>query len=287
MILSKLVLGGANFGQIYGIDKKKINQQEIKKIFRFFKDKNKKIIIDSSPNYGNCEKILGEIKFQNYLIITKIKNLPKKISEIKRFIENFIYQYKKKTKKNIYAILLHDEMELSNIKRLRYIVKILEMIKKKGIIRKYGFSIYNYNKYKKNILKTKPDILQFPINLIDDRISETDFKILKKRNILLYARSVFLQGLLFKNYKTFPKKFLKFKRIWKEYDNQFKKSGLNKFEACLGKIVSNKYIDKIIISFNSLNQLKEIEKLKKVNKNFFFPKLKKNQKCFLINPYRW
>ena len=78
MILSKLVLGGANFGQIYGIDKKKINQQEIKKIFRFFKDKNKKIIIDSSPNYGNCEKILGEIKFQNYLIITKIKNLPKK-----------------------------------------------------------------------------------------------------------------------------------------------------------------------------------------------------------------
>ena len=32
-----------------------------------------------------------------------------------------------------------------NIKRLKYIVKILEMIKKKGIIRKYGFSIYNYN----------------------------------------------------------------------------------------------------------------------------------------------
>ena len=123
--------------------------------------------------------------------------------------------------------------------------------------------------------------------MIDDRISETDFKILKKRNILLYARSVFLQGLLLKNYKNLPKKFLKFKRIWKEYDNEFTKVGLNKFEACLGKIVSNKYIDKVIISFNSLNQLKEIEKLKKVNKNFFFPKLKKNQKCFLINPYRW
>ena len=82
---------------------------------------------------------MGEIKFQNYLIITKIKNLPKKISEIKRFIENFIYQYKKKTKKNIYAILLHDEMELSNIKRLRYIVKILEMIKKKRNYKKIWF----------------------------------------------------------------------------------------------------------------------------------------------------
>ena len=58
MILSKLVLGGANFGQTYGIDRNKIKLEEINKILSYLKKKNKKIIIDSSPNYKNCEKIL-------------------------------------------------------------------------------------------------------------------------------------------------------------------------------------------------------------------------------------
>ena len=39
MILSKLVLGGANFGQSYGIDRKKIKLKEINKILSYLKKK--------------------------------------------------------------------------------------------------------------------------------------------------------------------------------------------------------------------------------------------------------
>lgn len=287
MIFSKLVLGGANFGQSYGIDKKKIKLKEIKKILSYLKKKNKKIIIDSSPNYGNCEKILRNLKFQNFLVITKIKGLPKKKNEINKFIENFIHQHKKKTKKNIYAILLHDEIELSNIKRLSFIIRILKKIKKQGLIKKYGFSIYNYNKYKKNILQMKPDILQFPMNIVDDRISKTDLEKLKRNKILLHARSVFLQGLLLQNQKNLPKKFRKFKKVWQKYDDRFLKNNFNKFETCLGEVLSNSFIDKIVIGFNSFLQFKEIEKIKKAKKKFIFPKLNKEQKTFLINPYKW
>ncbi len=287
MILSKLVLGGANFGQSYGIDRKKINLKEINKILTYLKKKNKKIIIDSSPNYKNCEKILGNLKFQNFLIITKIKGLPKRKTEIKKFIENFINRHKKKTKKNIYAILLHDEIELSNIKRLSFIVQILNKIKRQGIIKKYGFSIYDYNKYKKNILKMKPDILQFPLNIVDNRINKTDLKKLKKNKISLHARSVFLQGLLLQNQKDLPKKFKKFNKVWQEYDKKFFGSKSNKLETCLGEVVSNNYINKIVIGFNSFFQFKEIEKIKKNKKKFIFPNLNKNQKTFLINPYKW
>lgn len=287
MILSKLVLGGANFGQSYGIDRKKINLKEINKILTYLKKKNKKIIIDSSPNYKNCEKILGNLKFQNFLIITKIKGLPQRKIEIKKFIENFIYRHKKNTKKNIYAILIHDEIELSNIKRLSFIVQILNKIKRQGIIKKYGFSIYDYNKYKKNILKMKPDILQFPLNIVDNRINKTDLKKLKKNKISLHARSVFLQGLLLQNQKDLPKKFKKFNKVWQEYDKKFFGSSSNKLETCLGEVVSNNYINKIVIGFNSFFQFKEIEKIKKTKKKFVFPNLNKNQKTFLINPYKW
>ena len=39
MILSKLVLGGANFGQTYGIDRNKIKLEEINKILSYLKKK--------------------------------------------------------------------------------------------------------------------------------------------------------------------------------------------------------------------------------------------------------
>ena len=287
MILSKLVLGGANFGQSYGINRNKIKLEEIDKILSYLKKKKEKIIIDSSPNYKNCEKILKNLKFQNFLIVTKIKGLPKRKIEIKKFIENFIYRHKKKTKKNIYAILLHDEIELSNIKRLSFIVQILNKIKRQGIIKKYGFSIYDYNKYKKNILKMKPDILQFPLNIVDNRINKDDLKKLKKNKISLHARSVFLQGILLQNQKDLPKKFKKFNKVWQEYDKKFFGSSSNKLETCLGEVISNNYINKIVIGFNSFFQFKEIEKIKKTKKKFIFPKLNKKQKTFLINPYKW
>tara|TARA_B100000242_G_scaffold275714_1_gene231008 strand:- start:5233 stop:6123 length:891 start_codon:yes stop_codon:yes gene_type:complete len=287
VILSKLVLGGANFGQTYGIDRNKIKLEEINKILSYLKKKNKKIIIDSSPNYKNCEKILKNLKYSNFLIITKIKGLPKRKIEIKKFIENFIYRHKKKTKKNIYAILLHDEFELSNIKRLRFIIEILNKIKRQGIIKKYGFSIYNYTKYKKNILKMKPDILQFPLNIVDDRINKVEFEKLKKKKISLHARSVFLQGLLLKNQKYLPKRFKKLRKVWQEYDERCFSSNSNKLETCLGEVLSNSYINKIVIGFNSFFQFKEIEKIKKTKKKFIFPNLSKNQKTFLINPYKW
>ena len=54
-------------------------------------------------------------------------------------------------------------------------------MKKHRLIKKYGYSIYDYKKYRKNILRAKPDILQFPYNIIDNRIKEYHLKELKKK----------------------------------------------------------------------------------------------------------
>ena len=92
---------------------------------------------------------------------------------------------------------------------------------------------------------------------------------------------------LLQNQKDLPKKFRKFKKVWQKYDDRFLKSNFNKFETCLGEVLSNSFIDKIVIGFNSFLQFKEIEKIKKAKKKFIFPKLNKEQKTFLINPYKW
>ena len=287
MRFSKLVIGGAQFGQSYGIDSRKVNQKEIKKLFKYLKKQNRKIIYDSSPNYGDSEKIILKMGLSNSSIITKIKDIPKELDKIKTYIEKFVIDYKKKNQKNIYAILLHDEKELSNFKRLQFITKIFIKMKKHRLIKKYGFSIYDYKRYRKNILRAKPDILQFPYNIIDDRIKDYHLKELKKKNIILHARSVFLQGLLLCESAKLPKKFKRFKKTWEKYEKELKKNDQTMLQACLGHVLFNKYLDKIVIGFKSLKQLKEIDKIKLVRKNFFFPRVHIQDKLFLINPYKW
>ncbi len=103
----------------------------------------------------------------------------------------------------------------------------------------------------------------------------------------MHARSVFLQGLLLKNQKYLPKRFKKLRKVWQEYDERCFSNNSNKLETCLGEVLSNSYINKIVIGFNSFFQFKEIEKIKKTKKKFIFPNLSKNQKTFLINPYKW
>ena len=58
-------------------------------------------------------------------------------------------------------------------------------------------------------------------------------------------------------------------------------------QACLGYVLSNKYLDRIVIGFKSFKQLQEIDKIKLVKKKFCFPKINAEDKLFLINPYKW
>ena len=204
----------------------------------------------------------------------------------KDLLASLLHQKLKKSQL-VGTFLLHDEKELSNLKRLQFIIKILKKMKKQRAIKKYGFSIYDYKKYRKNILRTKPDILQFPYNVIDNRIKDSHFKELKKKGIILHARSIFLQGLLLYKSTKLPKKFKRFKKIWKKYEKELKKNDQTMLQACLGYVLSNKYLDKIVIGFKSFKQLQEIDKIKLAKKKFYFPKTNAEDKLFLINPYKW
>ena len=72
---NKLVIGTANFGQRYGISKKKtkLSFNNIKKILNYANKHGVKNL-DTATTYGNTEKILGKInlkKKQNLYKATK------------------------------------------------------------------------------------------------------------------------------------------------------------------------------------------------------------------------
>ena len=72
----KLVLGSAQFGNNYGlVNGKKILLSEIRKIEKIVSKSNIRYI-DTSINYGDSEKIIGNSRLKKLNIITKLK-LPK------------------------------------------------------------------------------------------------------------------------------------------------------------------------------------------------------------------
>ena len=60
---NKIIIGSANFENYYGQRKNKISLKEIQRLFYIAK-KNKIHKIDTSPNYGKAEEIIGSINFQ-------------------------------------------------------------------------------------------------------------------------------------------------------------------------------------------------------------------------------
>ena len=138
----KLVLGGAQLGQNYGLKiKKKIPFNEIKSISSLCKKKNVRHI-DTALSYKNSHKTIGNTDLKNLKIITKLK-LPQE----KKNIENWLdVKFEKillelKTKK-IESVIIHDYRDIIGEKG-KIFLSFLRNLKKKN--NKKNWHIYLRN----------------------------------------------------------------------------------------------------------------------------------------------
>lgn len=284
----KLIIGSAQLGMNYGINKKKIPLNHLNKIYVKCK-KNRINIIDTAQNYGESEKRIGKSKLNRLKIITKIK-IPKKISNKK--LTNFLKNYLKKTKlklnvKQIHAILIHDISTLNN-KNKDQILEYFHELKKKKLIQYFGASVYS-PKDVLNLLKFfKPDIIQFPLNILDQRFLDNGFlRKLKKKNILLASRSSFLQGFLIQemnNYNNF--KLKKFYPAVKKIEKWCIKKKISRFDACVHFVKKIKMIDYMVIGFDRVSHLDKIIKSFK-KKQIKIPNKFRINNSNLIDPRKW
>lgn len=76
---------------------------------------------------------------------------------------------------------------------------------------------------------------------------------LKKRNIDIYARSIFLQGLIFLNKNNLPLNFKSIRKYLEKINNISLKFNISKEEIALLFINSISEINKIVIGLGKLN----------------------------------
>jgi len=264
--MAQLCLGSANFGSKYGFDNKKIDNKKLSNILNLA-FKSKLLSIDTSFEYFNSHQNLKKVIKKKMSINSKIflkKN--SNLVSIKKKIENF----NKNSPSKINSLLLHDQREALNIKN----VKLLKQLKAERIISKIGVSVYDFSILKKILKLWEPDIIQVPINPFNlDFISGAFLKKIKRKKILIFARSIFLQGLLIKKSNILDKKF---KNDLDDWFNFCESKSINPVKACLDFCKSIKEIDFLIIGVQNVEELKQIIKFfkqpKKINSNLIIKK---------------
>ena len=176
--------------------------------------KNKIEYIDTANTYRLLKNIKSKFIFKKIKVITKIK-LPKKNQRL--FIESIDKILKldldKFNQTKFESILLHNVNDIKSKNGQLFLKKFLDL-KKKGLGKFLGVSIYEIKDFNFVIKKFKPDIVQFPANIFDQRFLEKNFLLrLKKNKIKSQVRSIFLQGLILNDEKS--------KVILKKYKQQF------------------------------------------------------------------
>ncbi|AFS47876.1 aldo/keto reductase family protein [alpha proteobacterium HIMB5] len=220
----------------------------------------------------------------NKKIITKIKLPVKKEKNLKLWLNKMLTKSLKDLKiKKLYGLLVHDTSDILN-KKNRFLEYILEL-KKKKLVSKVGISVYEINEINQVLKFWKPDIIQIPLNIFDQRFLKKDLlKKLKKQNIEIHVRSCFLKGLLLQSQLKIGN--FKSKNLFKKFTSWCNSKNISQLDACLNFIKKIKHIDGIVVGFDSAKQLKEIIYCFR-KKTIFVPDDFANNEKKLIDPRKW
>lgn len=284
MNINKLILGTANFVKPYGFLGSKLSLNDFKNICKEFKKSNHTLTLDTAISYKNAHKIISKASNVKLKLITKLPMIKKKVSlfDVRKMLNEDLHKF---NQKKFYAVLIHNTNILKT-KNGKNLYKFLLQLKKEKLITKVGFSIYDGVELKNFYKKYKPEIIQLPINLFNQKFLENGWlKKIKKDQVEVHVRSIFLQGVILSS-KNKVLKNNRFKNQFLSFKNWLKKNKINAFDASLNFISQIKYLDKIVIGVNNFKQFKKILNFKTKKRNFNYGILKSNNQK-LINPTKW
>jgi aryl-alcohol dehydrogenase-like predicted oxidoreductase len=253
----QLILGTANAGSKYSLNQyQKLDKKNLIKIIQFAK-KNKIKTYDTAPKYKNAEKILGSLSFNKINIITKIPNLSNK--DLKSNILTQVLKSKKNLKvKKLYGLLIHD-IAFFKKQDPREVVEIISEIKKRGIVKKIGFSVYDPEDIDFVLKYIKPDLVQIPLSLFDRRfIIKKKITKLHSLGVEVHVRSIFMKGLLLVSDNKIPRKLHGLNFFLKKFNTWCNKNRITKLQAAINFIKNVKNIDGVVVGVDSVDQLRDI-----------------------------
>ena len=279
--MRKIALGTVQFGLNYGITNHsgQVAIDEVKNILDYAKDKGIDTL-DTAARYGNSEKVLGEVGVNNYRIITKTTSLKNGIDGV---MKGFHQSLDDLNIGQVDGLLIHNTDDVKD-KRFGDLFHKLNELKQEGLINKIGFSTYTPKQVDFLLENFDFDLIQVPFNVFDSRLVEGgQLKALKKKNIEIHARSVFLQGVLL-SFDSLSDYFSTWNEQFEQYQEMVREKELSLLEYALNFALKTQELDKILVGIESVNQLTDIVNAFKSDVDL---KAFKIDDINLLNPNLW
>ena len=210
--ISKITLGTVQLGMNYGINNAGGKPSEELASQVLSTAINGGITsFDTSSDYGTSEKVVGDFfrtQHEKPIIVTKFgvggfdsplseKEVEKKVREqVENSLERLGYN-------KLPLLLSHSEKDVEIYGKT--LIDILKRLQSENLVDKMGASL-NHFEYVDMVLENDIfESVQVPLNMMDVKNATGDsIKKLAEKDIMVFVRSVFLQGLFFRDPDTLP-----------------------------------------------------------------------------------
>ena len=268
----ELALGTVQFGMKYGIAGRgePVPADEVRDIFARAWESGVRVL-DTAPAYGSIEENLGDLtKDYPFKMVSKIPALPQGTSEdIAKFVTQSIQKTRKRLGDNLTTILFHRSEDLLEPHGAIAWEAASKAISDSSI--RLGVSCYSPSELA--LLQTKFPVsaAQIPGNALDQRIRTANLPVIPHcvrddvnqvpevtKNIELYLRSVFLQGILLLAPETVSKQLpqaAKHIYAWRKWCEEHQLSPL---QAALSIAKGLPGIRYCVVGVDKLSHLEEI-----------------------------
>lgn len=249
--IKKIVIGTAQFGMNYGINNisGQVDSSAVEEILKIAGDASIRYI-DTAFGYGNSEEVLGNTySFHN----NSFNTISKYAKSVLTPIEQFEMSLKRLKVKKIYAYMVHN---FSTYSANPKIWEDFMSLKSSGRVEKIGFSLYSTEELDYLLNENIDiDIVQVPYNILD-RQFENWFSYLHSRNIEVQTRSVFLQGIFFKNIDSFQGNTYPLAKYVNVIQIYCKQNSIRVQDLALSFSLASS-ADGVLIGVDNIEQLKE------------------------------
>ena len=250
---SKLILGTAQFGMNYGISNQhgKPESSELNAIFNKAFTSGIKTL-DTAQAYGNAITRIGNF-------IRNEKAMFKVLSKLNgntaaEFIREAEAQLLELGITSFHCLSLHRFNDAVNEQKCNSLLRLRQENKTKYC----GISVYNNSEFERAIDMEWADVIQFPFNLLDNySLRGSLMQKAKKNGKLLHGRSVFLQGLFFKDPEELSPRFASLKEPIQRIRMVSAENGISIPALSLCYALSQKCLDGVLIGVDTARQLEE------------------------------
>jgi aryl-alcohol dehydrogenase-like predicted oxidoreductase len=213
--------------------------------------------LDTAAGYGEAEQVLGALlsEAKPFRIVTKTIPLSHGLDTV---LERARLSVQRLGRRPVDALLVHAAADLAGAGGPD-LWRGLLALRDEGLFRRVGISAYVADNPVALARRFKPDVMQLPLSLLDQRLVQNGMlAAIKDLDVEIHARSLFLQGLLFLSEDNLPPKLGVAAPHLRRLRAIFREANTTPLQAALAFVHGRTEVDVGIVGVTTTGELDEI-----------------------------